>query len=225
MSGDIHNIGRIGAAPGQAKALVIFLHGYGANGADLLDIGAYWAADLPRAAFVAPDAPEPCRAGGPGFQWFPIPWMDGSAPEAAEASRQASGAALRALIAREAAAYGLPLSAVALFGFSQGAMMALEVAPRLSAPLGGVIAASGRLWAAEGLAATPHRPPVLLLHGQADPVVPFTHMGEAEAALKAAGFAVTARAFPGLGHGIAPEGLAAAQSFLRAHLPGAAFAP
>lgn len=225
MSGDIRNIGRLGPAPGEAKALVIFLHGYGADGADLLDIGAYWAGQMPGAAFLAPDAPEPCRAGGPGFQWFPIPWMDGSAPAAAEAARQASAKTLMELIKREATAYGLPLNAVALFGFSQGAMMALEVAPRLSAPLGGVIAASGRLWAAEGLTATPQRPPVLLLHGQADPVVPFAHMGEAEAALKAAGFAVTARAFPGLGHGIAPEGLAAAHSFLHAHLPGAAFAP
>jgi phospholipase/carboxylesterase len=211
--------GRKGAAQGEARSLVVFLHGYGADGADLLGLADVMAPHLPGAAFVAPDAPEPCAGGGFGYQWFPIPWLDGSPQAAADAGLAASVKDLNGFLDARLAEEGLAPDRLALVGFSQGAMMSLEIAPCRETAVAGVVAISGRLLRPEALAAEARvRPPVLLIHGDQDPVVPFADMAKAGDALVAAGFQTFGHVMQGTGHGIAPDGLGVALQFLKDRL-------
>jgi len=212
---------RKGAAPGKARSAVIFVHGYGANGADLLGLADPLAPHLPQTAFYAPDAPERCAGNAFGFQWFPIPWLDGSSEAAALAGMLAAADDFNGFIDKVLADEGLAPEALALVGFSQGTMMSLQVAPRRAQPLGALVGFSGRLLNPDRLASeTVSRPPVLLIHGDADEVVPPASLGEAADALKAAGFETYAHVSKGVGHGIAPDGLSLALGFLRDKLPG-----
>lgn len=211
--------GRRAPQSGKTRSIVVFLHGYGADGADLLGLADPLGPHLPDTLFLAPDAPERCAGGGFGLQWFPIPWLDGSSEAAAAAGLAAAADDLNAFLDAELVAAGLPAGALALVGFSQGAMMSLEVAPRRKEPVAGVVAISGRLLRPEALAAeTVSRPPVLLVHGDADPVVPFDDMARAGQALVAAGFDTYGHVMQGTGHGIAPDGLGVALSFLKDRL-------
>lgn len=205
---------RIAAASGTTKSLVILLHGYGANGDDLFGLAHPLSGVLPDTAFAAPNAPEPCLNNPYGFQWFPIPWLDGSDPIAMATSFARSVDILNRFIDAERDRYGLSDAQVALVGFSQGTMMSLHVAPRRAARLAGVVGFSGRLASADGLAETPQRPPVLLVHGDADQMIPVRDMFAARDALTAAGFAVAAHVAPGVGHGIDQLGLTLAARFL-----------
>ncbi len=201
--------------------MVMFLHGYGADGGDLLGLADVLAPHLPDTVFLAPDAPEPCVGNPFGRQWFPIPWLDGSSEERAAAGLAASAVDLDAFLDARLAEEGLPPAALALFGFSQGAMMALHVAPRRDAPVAAVVACSGRLLVPERLEADMLvRPPILLMHGDADPVVPFADMNAAGTVLARAGFDVWAHVMEGTAHGIAPDGLSATLGFLSDNLPG-----
>lgn len=211
--------GRKGAAQGQAKSLVIFLHGYGADGADLLGLADVLAPHLPGVGFLAPDAPEVCAGGGFGRQWFPIPWLDGSSQGAADAGLLAATADLNGFLDARLAEAGLGPEALALVGFSQGAMIALHLAPRRPAPIAAVVAISGRLLHPERLAVEAvSKPPVLLMHGDQDQLVPFADMGRAGDALVAAGFETFGHVMAGTGHGIAPDGLGVALQVLRDRL-------
>jgi phospholipase/carboxylesterase len=210
------------ARNGKATSMVIFLHGYGADGADLLGLADPLAPHLPGTVFLAPDAPEPCAGNPFGRQWFPIPWLDGSSEEAARAGVRSASDDLNAFIDERLAEAGLPDAALAVVGFSQGTMMALHVLPRRAKPVAGIVGFSGRLLEPDSLAgATRSRPPVLLVHGDADPMVPFAEMGNAGRALTAAGFETYAHVMKGTGHGIAPDGLSVALAFLKDRLPGA----
>ena len=207
------------AAAGKAGGLVLFLHGYGADGADLLGLADPLAPHLPGVAFAAPDAPQPCRGTPFGRQWFPIPWLDGSPQALADAGLDQSGADLNLFIDERMAAVGVGPGQTALVGFSQGTMMALHVALRRAEPLAGVVGFSGRLLRPERLAAEiSSRPPVLLAHGDADPVVPYADMAAASAVLKASGVAVASHTSKGMAHGIGPDGLGAALRFLQSRL-------
>ena len=213
--------GRKAAVRAPAQSLVIFLHGYGADGADLLGLADPLAPHLPRTAFVAPDAPEPCVGTPFGRQWFPIPWLDGSSEAASAASLALSSEDLNRYIDAAMAANGVGPEATALVGFSQGTMMALDVALRRAAPLAGVVGFGGRLLRPETLAAQiTARPPVLLIHGDADPVVPYADLARAAAGLTAAGVSVVSHTSRGVGHGIAPDGLSLALRFLAERLAG-----
>jgi phospholipase/carboxylesterase len=204
------------ARSGTATSAVVFVHGYGADGADLLGLADPLGAHLPDTAFHAPDAPQPCPGNPFGYQWFPIPWLDGSSEAAAAAGLVQAAAALDAYLDGVLAAEGLTPDRLALVGFSQGTMISLQVAPRRPQPVAGIVGFSGRLLAPERLAAEAvSRPPVLLVHGDADPVVPFADMQAAGQALTAAGFATYGHVMRGTGHGIAPDGLSAALAFLR----------
>lgn len=211
--------GRAGADKGQATGLIVFLHGYGADGSDLLGLADPMAPHLPGMAFVAPDAPERCVGGGFGHQWFPIPWLDGSPQAAAEAGLEASTVDLDAFLDARLDDEGLTADRLVLVGFSQGAMMAMHVAPRRHRQVAGIVAISGRLLRPELLAAEARvKPPVLLIHGDQDPVVPFADMGKAGDALTAAGFPTYGHVMKGTGHGIAPDGLGVALQFIRERL-------
>ncbi|MCR9067409.1 MAG: alpha/beta hydrolase [Rhodobacteraceae bacterium] len=205
------------AQSGDADSLVIFLHGYGADGGDLLGLADPLGPHLPDTAFVAPDAPERSTMNPMGFQWFPIPWIDGSSEDQAEQGMLRAVDDLNAFLDRMMAEEGLTPDRVALVGFSQGTMLSLHVAPRRDAALAGVVAFSGRLLAPETLADEVRvRPPVLLIHGDADDVVPPASLPEAAEALEQAGWTeLYAHVMKGTGHGIAPDGLSVALAFLR----------
>lgn len=211
---------RRGPEPGKARSMVIFVHGYGANGADLLGLADPLAPHLPDTVFYSPDAPEPCAGSPGGFQWFPIPWLDGSSEEDARTSMGHAVQALNDFIDEKVKIEGLSSDSIALFGFSQGSMMSLHIAPRRAEPMAGVVAFSGRLLEPETLATEARvKPPVLLVHGDADEVVPFADMDRAGNALVTAGFETYAHVMKGTGHGIAPDGLQVALAFLKEKLP------
>jgi phospholipase/carboxylesterase len=201
--------------------MVVFVHGYGADGADLLGLADPLAPHLPDTVFYSPDAPEPCAGAPMGRQWFPIPWLDGSAEADAHAGLLRAAEDLNAFLDARLTTEGLTPKNLALVGFSQGAMISLHIAPRRPVPIAALVAISGRLLVPELLAAEAVvRPPVLLLHGDQDPVVPFEDMGLAGNALVAAGFETYGHVMRGAGHGIAPDGLSAALSFLKERLGG-----
>jgi phospholipase/carboxylesterase len=204
---------RIKPASGQpAKSLVVFLHGYGADGNDLIDIGREWARFLPDTAFASPHAPQSSVDAPMGRQWFPLTlgdldliWrgVDQAAPS------------LNAFLDAELTRLGLGDDRLALVGFSQGAMMAIHVGPRRKATIAGIVGYSGYLAGQEHLASTPHRPPVLLVHGAVDDLIPVMALHTAAPALGAAGFPVEWHVREGIGHGIDMEGLNLGAAFLR----------
>ena len=211
--------GRRDARSGKTRSLVVFLHGYGADGADLLGLADALAPHLPDTVFMAPDAPEPCAGNPFGRQWFAIPWLDGSSEAEALAGLTRAAADLDAFLDQRLAEEGLTPAALALVGFSQGTMMALHVAPRRDEAVAGIAAFSGRLLVPERLAGDlKSRPPVVLIHGDADQMVPFAEMDRAGQALVAAGFETYGHVMRGTGHGIAPDGLSVALSFLKDRL-------
>ena len=201
--------------PEKPDSVVVFLHGYGADGADLLGLGEPLARYLPGTAFYAPDAPEPCVNNPFGFQWFPIPWLDGSSEIQAMESMARSVADIHAFLDTVLAAEQLTPDRMVVVGFSQGTMMALHVLPRRDDPVAGIVGFSGRLMAPESLSEVRVRPPVLLVHGDQDPMVPYADMDLAARALTGAGFSVSTHTMRGTGHGIAPDGLGVAVSFIR----------
>jgi phospholipase/carboxylesterase len=197
------------------RQLVIFLHGYGADGADLIGLAPFFAQALPDAAFMAPNAPERCSMGF-GFQWFGITNMD-TVSLAAGVHRAAP--ILDEYIEGALKLCGLTSAELALIGFSQGTMMALDRTMRRG-DAAAVVGFSGKL--VDTVSALPkeaRHPPVLLVHGDADPIVPFASLGEAEHTLKTAGFTVETLVRPGLQHGIDQEGALRAARFLMANLP------
>ncbi|WP_439110379.1 alpha/beta hydrolase [Lentibacter sp.] len=202
---------------GETRSVVVFLHGYGANGADLLGLADPLGEHLPDTLFIAPDAPEACAGAPMGFQWFPIPWIDGSSEEESERGMMAAVDDLNAFLDGVLVDEDLLPEQMVLFGFSQGTMMALHVAPRREDELAGVVAFSGRLLAPESLEeATLSKPPILLVHGDEDDVVPPQSLPQAAEALQTAGFKeVFAHIMKGTGHGIAPDGLSVSLAFIR----------
>lgn len=209
--------GRKEPLSGETRSAVIFLHGYGANGADLLGLADPLAEHLPDTLFIAPDAPEACAGSPMGFQWFPIPWVDGSSEEEAEAGLRAAAEDLNAFLDAVMVDEDLLPEQVVLVGFSQGTMMSLHVAPRREDPVAGIVAFSGRLLQPELLEdEVISRPPVILIHGDMDDVVPPQSLPEAADALQKAGWKeVYAHVMKGTAHGIAPDGLSVALAFMR----------
>lgn len=198
---------------GEAKALVVMLHGVGADGNDLIGIAPMWAPLLPDVAFVAPNGPEPCDMAPHGYQWFSL---QDRRPETMLAGVQAAAPVVNAFIDRELERLGLGPDKLAVVGFSQGTMTALYSAPRRSAPVAGVLGYSGALIGADSLAAeATAKPPVMLVHGTDDQVVPFQAMAAAEQVLSSAGLAVETFACRGLAHGIDQDGLRHGVGFLK----------
>ena len=200
------------ASGGRPRQLVLLLHGLGADGHDLIGLAPYFAQALPDAAFVSPHAPFPCDMGPFGRQWFSL--QDRS-PEVVLGCVQASAPILDGFIDAELARAGVPDNRLALLGFSQGTMMSLYVAPRRAKAIAGVLGYSGALVGANLLATEfKSKPPVLLVHGDADPIVPFQAMDAAARGLRAAGLSVETLGRPGLPHSIDEEGIAAGIKFL-----------
>ncbi len=201
------------ASGGPAKSLVVFLHGYGADGNDLIDIGRQLAPVLPDTAFVSPHAPQPCDGAPYGRQWFPLSEIE---PYRLYAGTSQAAPALDAFLDAELAKLGLTDGKLALVGFSQGTMMALHVAFRRKNAIAGVVGYAGLLAGPERLPAEIRsRPPVLLVHGDIDQVVPAMVMDAAVRALGQVDVPVEWHLRPGLQHGIDGEGLRLGAQFLR----------
>ena len=206
------------ASGGKPRQLVILLHGLGADGNDLIGLAPSWARLLPQTEFLSPNAPFPCDAAPYGYQWFS---SQDRAPEAVLGGVRAAAPILDAFIDDALEERGLTSSELALVGFSQGTMMSLFVGLRRVAPVAGIVGFSGRLLAPELLAdELRSRPPVLLVHGSGDPVVPYSSLAAAETGLKAAGVPVETVTSVGLGHSIDDQGLRRGGQFLRDVLSG-----
>jgi phospholipase/carboxylesterase len=208
---------RLSPRSGTAQQLVVFLHGYGADGNDLIEIGKVWQQYLPRAAFVSPHAPEPCGQAPVGRQWFALTFRD---PNERWLGVNKAAPVLERFIDAELIRHKLPPSALALVGFSQGTMMALHVGLRRAVPPAAIVGYSGLLVLPpdgnpETLAAEiSSRPPVLLVHGTEDELIPPQALFQATQGLAALGVPVEWHLSAGIGHGIDPEGLRHGGEFL-----------
>jgi len=212
MSTDVPKLegpSRRAASGGPARQLVVLLHGWGADGNDLISLAQYLGAALPDADFVAPHGPEPCEA-GIGRQWFGLMTRN---PDEMRRGLEAVAPAVQAFIDAELSRRGLDGERLMLVGFSQGTMLALHVGPQREPPPAAIVGFSGALLSGD-LADTTGRPPVILIHGTDDDIVPPDAMPHAEEALRAAGFPVEGYMRAGLGHGIDPEGITLAGRFL-----------
>ncbi|MEM8793636.1 MAG: dienelactone hydrolase family protein [Pseudomonadota bacterium] len=204
---------RADARSGDTKSLVILLHGYGADGNDLFGLHQPLAEYLPDTVFRSPNAPEKCTVNPMGYQWFPIPWIDGSSEEAMREGYLRAADKLEAYLTEAMAEEGVDEAQTVLVGFSQGTMMSLAVGPRRDAQFAGIVGFSGRLLEEE-LERAKSRPPVLLIHGDMDEVIPIAALPAAKEGLESAGFDVFAHVSKGTGHGIAPDGLGLALGFI-----------
>jgi len=200
---------RLAPAREPATHLVVLCHGYGSDGNDLIGLAPHWRNALPGAAFVAPNAPE--RVPGAGYQWFPLSRLD---PQETLRGTEAAAPSLNAFLDAELARLGLAGDRLALVGFSQGTMMSLYVGLRRNPAPAAIVGFSGLLVGAETLARFEHAPPVLLVHGDADQVVPPQALFMSANALAGAGVPVQWHMSKGLGHGIDPVGLALGGQFL-----------
>jgi len=210
------------AAGGAPRQLVVFLHGYGADGNDLIGLGREWARELPHAAFVSPHAPEPCAMAPMGRQWFDLSM--GDLTIIAEGVKRAAPT-LGAFLDAELARHNLPGNALGLVGFSQGTMMALAVGLARKPLPAAIVGYSGALATMEALPPTGAGPAILLVHGDMDEVIPVDAMHMAREALAQAGLAVEWHVAPGIGHGIDGEGLRLGGAFLKQAFAAASPAP
>jgi phospholipase/carboxylesterase len=200
-----------------ARGLVILLHGLGADGNDLIGLAPHWAQLLPHVTFVSPNAPFPCDMAPYGYQWFSL---QDRTPARVVAGVRAAWPILDAFIDAQLAAHKLTEDRLALVGFSQGCMMSLFTAPRRPRAVAGVVGYSGRLIDDGTLAGEiAARPPMLLVHGTEDAIVPYESLDLSRKGLEALQVPVETLSCPGLGHGIDQAGLEAGGGFLQRVLP------
>jgi len=201
------------ASGGPAKQLVVLLHGYGADGKDLIGIAKQWQSLLPDAAFVSPHAPELCVMNPfGGRQWFELTFRESSD----RAALEQMAPDINAFLDDELEALGLDGGKLALVGFSQGTMLSLHVGLRRRQAPAAIIGYSGMLLSAAQInAELKCRPPILLVHGDQDEVVPVEALTLACDALGEAGLGVQWHISRGLGHGIDVQGIGIGGAFLR----------
>ena len=192
--------------------VMMLLHGWGADGNDLADLTRPYSIRFPGLAFFIPNGPDPCKMNPSGREWFDIDDRVNGPDYAAPM--------INAAISGLLSAFCLTESALVLAGFSQGGMMALHCGLRLRPAPSAIISFSGALLRHDDLSATPDTPypPVQLVHGSADQIVPCALMIEAVQILKLLGVVVDGVERPGLGHGIDPDGLTDSITFLASHI-------
>ncbi len=201
------------AGGGAARSLVVLLHGFGADGNDLIGLGQYWASSLPGTYFVAPHAPQPCTMAPSGRQWFPLSMRD---PDEYWRGVTEAAPALNAFLDAELERHSLPPERMALVGFSQGTMMSLHVGLRREKAPACIVGFSGLLAGVEDLDKdSVGRPPIVLVHGDRDDVLPMDFMFAAANMLNAIDIPVEWHISRGIGHGIDENGLAIGSDFLK----------
>ena len=204
------------ALSGNADSLIVFLHGYGADGQDLLGLADALNVHLPNTIFMSPDAPNQSSVNPLGYEWFPIPRLDGSSLEQARISRDNANELLSLFLDKIENDTGIPSEKTFLFGFSQGCMMSLHLAPRKNKRIAGVIGIAGMMMQPELLEKeVKQKPPVLLVHGDQDDVVPFEELKIAADALVKSEFEVYTLTSKGTGHSIGEDALRAALQFIK----------
>ena len=193
---------RSGGAP---KQIVLLLHGYGSSGADLISLAPHWQDALPNALFLGPNAPHRCSTREAGYQWW---GLSAFSQEALAAGAASAGPAIDAFLDRKLHQYGLTEAELALVGFSQGTMLALHVGLRRPRQVAAIVGYSGMLVGAAGsVERQVTKPPVLLIHGSADPIVPVAALHHAESKLKRLGIPVATHVAHGVGHSVDPVGM------------------
>jgi phospholipase/carboxylesterase len=197
---------------GKITSAVIFLHGLGSNGRDLLSIGEIISPSLPGTAFIAPNAPFETSFSAGGYQWFEY-W--GRTPFQIADDIAHTSPLIVELVESVAARFNIPHSKIVLCGFSQGTMMALYTGLRQIEGLGGIIGFSGIMMTPETLAFEKLKvmPPVLLVHGLQDAVVPAMASQQAQMVIKSLGGEAKYIQRPYLAHSIDQEGINAATKF------------
>lgn len=200
------------ASGGDPKSIVVILHGYGSNGLDLIALAPQWRMGLPDTLFLAPNAPEPCPGTAEGYQWWPIRSFSMAERMMGVAD---AGPVVNGYIDNLLNRWKLDDSRLALVGFSQGTMLALHVATQRRTPVAGVVGYSGMIADEEAFAKAKSKPPVLLVHGDADQVVPFQAFERAKSLLEGEGFDLTTHVSRGLPHSIDQDGARLGGEFLR----------
>ena len=201
------------ASGGPAKQLIIFVHGYGANGEDLISLSRYYAQVAPDAVFISPDAPYRCDGAPMGFQWYDV-WMKNPAERLA--AIRSTGEIFDNFVTGQLARHGLSEDKLVLIGFSQGTMMSLFTAPRRENAIAGIVGYSGRMESADTLKAEIRsKPPVVMVHGDSDELLAVSEMETAAATLRDCGVEIDTHIRPGLGHGIDEEGIRVGLAFVQ----------
>lgn len=178
----------------------------------MISLAPQWQDALPDTLFLAPHAPQRCAMMGDGYQWW---GLSGFAPSALAAGAAAAAPAIDAFIDRKLTQYGLTEADLALVGFSQGTMMALHIGLRRPRAVAAIVGYSGMLTGTAGLANDDYsKPPVLLVHGTADPVVPIAALHMSESGLKRLGVEVTTHISHGIAHSVDPVGLRLGRDFI-----------
>lgn len=202
--------------PENIDSLVILLHGYGSNGMDLISLAEEWAPLCPNTAFISPDATYPGEMGGPGFQWFSLA---NYSRDVMKGLIQKEWLTLDKYIDAALQKFSLTDDRLILSGFSQGCMMALHTGLSRTKPCAGILGYSGMMLDTSILNKDAKDcPPVCIIHGIADSVVPVAAWDEATMILKDHGIAVSGHKTPGLAHGIDMDGLKTGLEFIRTHL-------
>ena len=200
------------ASGGPAKKIIVFVHGYGADGNDLISLGQHFAQAVPDAAFISPNAPYRCDGSPYGYQWYDV-WMKDR--EERLAAIRSTAAIFDNFIDQQLARHELAEEDLVLVGFSQGTMMSLFTAPRRENPVAGLVGYSGRMEAPDLLKdEIRSKPQVVMVHGDSDELLPLSEMETAAAAVRENGVAVDTHIRPGLGHGIDEEGIRIGREFV-----------
>jgi phospholipase/carboxylesterase len=198
----------------EINRIVLFLHGYGANGEDLLGIGKHWQDSLPHTLFIAPNAPYPHPYLSNGFMWFDFKDVNNITPEDIKEGLIKTRPIIQNYLKTLSQRYGVPLSKIIPVGFSQGAMIALDLLafePEIKA----VIDYAGIYYPLNNCIENAASKKALLVHGTDDTIVPYHHMPEAQKALANQGIHVTPIRCAELGHSIDALGIAAGETFLK----------
>ena len=206
------------ASGGRPKQIVLLLHGFGSNGADMIALAPHWQALLPDALFLAPNAPRQMGGLAAAYQWWPL---SAFTPQALASGAASAAPAIDAFIDRKLGQYGLGEADLVIAGFSQGTMMALHVGLRRSRQVAAIVGYSGMLTGGPELDRLPiTKPPVLLVHGSVDPVVPVAALHAAKSALDQLGIDATTHVSTGVGHSVDPVGLRLGGEFAAQRLVG-----
>jgi phospholipase/carboxylesterase len=203
---------RLPPVRGQATHLVVLCHGYGADGNDLIGLAPIWQRLMPTVAFAAPNAPERCAGTPKGYQWFPISRLD---PHTMNGGVESAAAGLETFLDAELDRLNLAPERLALVGFSQGTMMSLHVGLRRKVKPAAIVGYSGMLTSTDGLATYGREaPPILLVHGDADQMIPVQFLFSSAVALGSSGATVQWHISPRVAHSIGEQGLALGGTFL-----------
>ena len=201
------------ASGGPAKQLIVFVHGYGADGNDLFSLSEYFAHVAPDAAFISPNAPYRCAGAPSGYQWYDV-WMQDPAERLV--AIRSTAAIFDNFLTQQLERRGLTEANLVLVGFSQGTMMSLFAAPRREKAIAGIVGYSGRMESPDKLVNEIRaKPPVVMVHGDSDELLAVSDMETAAAALKDCGVEIETHVRPGLGHGIDEDGIRVGLEFVR----------